>query len=334
MRVLHLTGSAESAFLADLSRLYARDCLALRRADHGGDDVVAYVDPEGGWRFPDALDRAAVEAAPRLEVGEALARIGALAPDVALPQMFCVPGMTSYRALLDVLGIPFVGNPADVMALAADKQRARAVVAAAGVAVPAGEVLRGEERPTLPPPAVVKPVGADNSAGVALVQDDAGWDGALAGARAHGDAVLVEAFVPLGREVRVGVLEREDGLRVLPLEEYAVPAGVRTADDKLARADDGELRLVAKDPSRAWTVGEEDPAFAAVAELARTCHVALGCRDYSLHDVRIDPEGRPWFLEASLYCSFSRQSVLAVMAAADGVPTHELLAGALRRRAA
>ena len=54
--------------------------------------------------------------------------------------MFCLPGMTHYRALFDVLGIPYVGNAPDVMALTADKAKAKAVVAAAGVDVPAGEV--------------------------------------------------------------------------------------------------------------------------------------------------------------------------------------------------
>jgi D-alanine-D-alanine ligase len=68
---------------------------------------------------------------------------------------------------------------------------------------------------------------------------------------------------------------------------------------------------------------------------ARACHRALGCRDYSLFDFRIDPDGQPWFLEAGLYCSFARTSVVAVMARAAGTEVDELfatvLAGALAR---
>jgi len=56
----------------------------------------------------------------------------------------------------------------------------------------------------------------------------------------------------------------------------------------------------------------------------------------SLFDFRIDPTGRPVFLEASLYCSFAPSSVLAVMAAAGGIALDDLLAtavtGALKRR--
>ena len=58
----------------------------------------------------------------------------------------------------------------------------------------------------------------------------------------------------------------------------------------------------------------------------RGCHRALGCRDYSLFDFRIDPEGQPWFLEAGLYCSYAPSSVIAVMAAAIGLDVADLFA--------
>lgn len=54
--------------------------------------------------------------------------------------------MTEYRTLLDLLKIPYVGNPSKVMAIAADKAKARAVVSAEGVQVPQGVLLRrGDE---------------------------------------------------------------------------------------------------------------------------------------------------------------------------------------------
>ena len=87
--------------------------------------------------------------------------------------------------------------------------------------------------------------------------------------------------------------------------------------------------MVAKDVEHAWIVDADDPANAAVGELARRAHRALGCRDYSLFDVRIDPEGRPWFIEAGLYCSFAPSSVIAVMAAAGGIDLAALFAGAV-----
>jgi D-alanine-D-alanine ligase len=251
--------------------------------------------------------------------------------------MFCVAGMTHYRALLDVLGLPYVGNTADVMALGAHKARARAIVAAAGVDVPHGELVHPGERPSIEPPAVVKPVDADNSVGVALVGDRADYDVAVKDACTHAGAALVETYVELGREVRCGIVVQDGELVCLPLEEYDMDPTrkpIRDYDDKLDRGGsggDGDLRLLAKDGIRSWIVDADDPVTARVWAAARACHTALGCRDYSLFDFRIDPSGRPWFLEAGLYCSFARQSVIAVMAQAAGIGLDRLFDAALEQ---
>ena len=332
LRVLHLVGSAVSDFYAELSRLYASDCLSATADPARYEFSVAYVSPDGRWRFPSGLSPEAIAAAPPMPLPAALDRILALRPDVAVPQMFCLPGMTTYRALLDLLAIPYAGNVPAVMALGADKAKAKAVVAAAGVAVPAGEVLRRGQRSTMPAPVVVKPLDADNSLGLGLVREPADYDAALAEAFAHSDAVLVEDFVPLGREVRCGVLERHGRLVCLPLEEYdvdPVTRPVRGYADKIDRGGGGDLRLVAKEATKAWIVDPDDPVTAAVWDAARRCHTALGCRHYSLFDFRVDPDGRPWFLEAGLYCSFARTSVVTVMAAAAGIDLPNLFRTAL-----
>ncbi|GAA4544878.1 D-alanine--D-alanine ligase [Pseudonocardia xishanensis] len=327
-RVLHLVGSAVDEFFADLSRLYAADCLEVTSGGH--EALVAVVAPDGTWRFPADLSPSAIAAARAVPLADAVAFLSRAGIDVVVPQMFCLPGMTRYRGLFDLLGIPYLGNPPDVMALGADKARARAVVAAAGVAVPAGEVLRPGEETSIGLPLVVKPVDADNSVGLTFVRDPAELGQALEEAFAHSPAALVEEFVPLGREVRCGVLDRGGELVCLPLEEYAMdPADkpVRLAADKLARDDGGDLRLVAKDPTHAWIVDPTDPVTEAVWAAARACYRALGCRHYGLLDFRIDPQGEPFFLEAGLYCSFARTSVVATMAAAAGIGVRELFDG-------
>lgn len=321
-RLLHLVGSPADEFFADLSRLYARGCLDALAGDDRYDHVIAHVSPDRVWTFPDDLGPESRSAAEEFDVAGAIAHIRALGIDAVLPQMFCRPGMTAYRSLFPILGIDIIGNTAEVMAIAADKAQARAVVAAAGVPVPTGEVLNPGDTPTLSPPVVVKPVDADNSAGVTLVTEADAMGAALTEAYAHGTTALVEEFVPLGREVRCGVLVRDGELVCLPLEEYAVDADtapIRTPQDKLSRADGGDLYLVAKTADRAWIVPDDDPIVARVHEEARRAHVALGCRHYSLFDFRISPDGTPFFLEAGPYCSFSPGSVIAVMAAAAGI---------------
>jgi len=147
--------------------------------------------------------------------------------------------------------------------------------------------------------------------------------------------VLVERYVELGREVRCGVVDLRGGggdLRVLPLEEYAVHPDtkpIRGYDDKLARSDDGELGLVAKDTDHAWIVPDDDPVVPAVAEAALAAYDALGCRHYGLFDFRVDPDGTPYFLEAGLYCSYATTSVVVVMARAAGIDLPDLFATAV-----
>lgn len=330
--VLHLVGSPTDAFFADLSRLYAADCLDAAADPARYRFHVAYVTPDRRWRFPAALEAASIETAPAMPVADALAHVASLGIDLAVPQMFCPAGMTHYRALLDVLAIPFLGNTPEAMANTMHKGRARALVAAGGVDVPPGELLRRGEEPTLAPPVVVKPAATDNSVGVTLVLDAAELDRALDAAFAHGDEVLVERFIEPGREVRCGIVDHDGELVGLPLEEYDLDATrpIRGYGEKLAREPGGDLRLMAKDGAAAWTVDLDDPVTARVTEVARRCHLALGCRHYSLFDFRIDPDGRPWFLEAGLYCSFARQSVISTMAAAIGIDTGELFARSVR----
>ena len=332
LRVLHLVGSAVSEFMAELSQLYARDCLDATADLSRYEFHIAYVLPDGRWRFPTGLSAVELAAATPQSVADAIRHLVELDIDVVVPQMFCRPGMTTYRALFDLLAIPYVGNTSDVMALGADKAKAKAVVAAAGVRVPAGEVLRGGDRPTLAPPVVVKPLDGDNSVGLTLVRAQGEFSAALAAAFKYSDRVLVESYVELGREVRCGAFEQDGELVFLPLEEYDVDADtkpIRDNADKISRDDSGELGLVAKDGAKAWIVDPGDPVTERVWAAARRCHVALGCRHYSLFDFRIDADGEPWFLEAGLYCSFAKQSVIPTMARAAGITVEELFRTAI-----
>lgn len=331
LRVLHLVGSTESDLLADLSYHYAAGCLTATADPALYEPLIALVAPEGHWRFPTDLSAEAVDHARPVTVADAVALLARLEVDVVVPQMFCLSGMTHHRALFDLLGIPYVGNIPSVMALTADKARAKAVVSAAGVRVPDGEVLRKGERPTLSLPVVVKPVAGDNSVAMTLVRHRDEYAGALEVAWEHGPA-LVETFIPPGREVRGATLVRNKKVIALPLEEYAVDPNhrpVRDASSKYLHGKDGAVQLTAKGNDLAWIVDANDPATSIVQSASIRCHYALGCRHYGLFDFRIDEEGQPWFLEAGLYCSFAPQSVISTMALAAGTPLPTLFADSL-----
>ncbi|MBD1218261.1 MAG: D-alanine--D-alanine ligase [Aphanizomenon flos-aquae Clear-A1] len=327
LRILHLVGSAQNDFYCNLSRLYAQDCLTGIADQLLYDFEIAYITPDLLWRFPPSLSSEDIAITKPMSLFKAIEFLTARNVDLVLPQMFCIPGMTHYRSLLDLLKIPYIGNTPDIMAITAHKARAKAIVAAAGVKVPRGEILRSGDIPTIKPPAVVKPASSDNSLGVTLVKDATEYETALKTGFEYAKEVIVEEYIELGREVRCGIIVKDGELVGLPLEEYLVNSHkpIRNYADKLKQGDDGNLYLTAKDNIKAWIVNTHDPITQKVQEVAKKCHQALGCRHYSLFDFRIDPNGEPWFLEAGLYCSFAPKSVISSMAKAAGIPLNELL---------
>jgi D-alanine-D-alanine ligase len=327
LRILHLVGSAQNDFYCNLSRLYAQDCLTGIADQLLYDFEIAYITPDLLWRFPPSLSSEDIAITKPMSLFKAIEFLTARNIDLVLPQMFCIPGMTHYRSLLDLLKIPYIGNTPDIMAITAHKARAKAIVAAAGVKVPRGEILRSGDIPTIKPPAVVKPASSDNSLGVTLVKDATEYETALKTGFEYAKEVIVEEYIELGREVRCGIIVKDGELVGLPLEEYLVNSHkpIRNYADKLQQTDNGNLRFAAKDNIKSWIVNTHDPITQKVQEVAKKCHQALGCRHYSLFDFRIDPNGEPWFLEAGLYCSFAPKSVISSMSKAAGIPLNELL---------
>ena len=329
VRILQFMGSPTNVAYCELSELYARGCIEALSDPSRYAFLIAHVSPDGTWRFPSSLSSDTVAAATPCTFAAAAAHIATLAIDVAVPQMFCIRGMTDMRALLELLAIPYIGNRPLQTAIAANKAMAKAIVAAAGVDVPPSELLSAGDLPTLDVPAVVKPNDADNSDGVALIVEPHEFATAIPQAFQFSSTVLVERYIPLGREVRCGVVERNGELLALPLEEYYVDPvlrPVRRAIDKLKRNDDGDLTLVAKTRAESWIVARDDAIVPAVHAAARRCFRALDSRHYNLFDFRIDPHGRPWFLESGPYCSFAPQSVLVTMMEAAGIPLRQFFA--------
>ena len=72
--------------------------------------------------------------------------------------------------------------------------------------------------------------------------------------------------------------------------------------------------------NRSCPADVDEALWAKVEAGAKRAHVALGCRDYSLYDVRVSPSGEVAFLEACLYCSFAPRSVVVLMAGATAEP--------------
>lgn len=125
LKIIHLVGSPVSKYYSMVSILYARQMLQgveNCEATKGAFEFhFAVVLPGGSWCFTRDLDEASIVAAPKLAHGEAISKIAAQDFDACVPHMFCYPGYTSYRALMDLLRIPLVGNSPECMGLITDK---------------------------------------------------------------------------------------------------------------------------------------------------------------------------------------------------------------------
>lgn len=318
--LLHLLGSPTSTYYEELSLMYARGCVS---ANDDGEYrfVYAVVHPGALMSFPMDLSPETLERTPKVPAGAGVGRLAALGADVCQSHMFCQIGVSTYRALLDLLSVPFIGGSVDAMTLTTHKARTRAVVAEAGVPVAAGEVLRKGMRPTLAMPYILKPCSEDNSMGIGVVHEASELEEKLAEAFEFDDEVLCEQFIPPGRELRFGVLEDESGAPTitLPAVEYFLSAAkpVRTSSDKTNVDENGKPVQFAK-PARACPAEINEPLRLKLVDAVTRAHAALGCRDYSLYDFRVDPHGEIYFLEATLFCCFAPNSVICLMADASG----------------
>merc|ERR1712023_363247 len=153
-----------------------------------------------------------------------------------------------------------------------------------GTPVAQAQLLREGEKPSLPLPFILKPCSEDNSMGITLVEKTDDVEKALAAAFKFDDEILCEQYIPLGRELRVGVLQQADGsLRFLPAIDYHLPAEkpIRTSADKIG-VDEKGIPATFTAASRTCPAVLDSKLAMELESAAFAAHTALGCRDYSL----------------------------------------------------
>jgi D-alanine-D-alanine ligase len=324
-------------------------------------DALALADPGGG--DVGAAERAAVEAvgsviddvaAVAVEMGARVERV-ALSPDgptflrqiaaldVELVVNFAETwgGRADREAAvgwaLEARGLPYTGAPPRALTLCLDKPTTRAVLAAEGVDVAPGLVLRGVDEPWPAPvptagPWIVKPAAQDASHGIDA--ESVVPDAAAACARARhlfsrglGPA-LVERFID-GRELNVSVVALDDASPcVLPVAEIVygqLPKGlprILTYASKWdpASADyQGSVSVEARDLAPALR--------AAVERTALQAWRALGLAGYGRVDLRVDAADRPVVIDVNPNPDISRDAGLALAAARAGIEYGRLVRG-------
>ena len=251
--------------------------------------------------------------------------------DVAIPVFHGRPGEDgTVQALLELIGVPYVGNGVAASAVGMDKQMTKIMMTSAGLTVADGVVLDGPDavlteadRKRLGLPVFVKPARAGSSLGVSRVDDWADLDQALATARESDTKILVEAAVH-GREVEVGVLQRADG-EVLcgpPLEIIKAEASVFDFNAKYQPVGGAVLSCPA----------DIDPrATALLQEQAELTFRTLGCSgllrvDFFLVASGVDGELQPVLNEVNTFPGITPMSQYPLIWETAGVALPELLA--------
>jgi D-alanine-D-alanine ligase len=203
-------------------------------------------------------------------------------------------------ALLELLGIPYVGSDPLTLCVTLDKPVAKRLVAAEGFPTPGFRTFRSADVFTgdgLAFPVIVKPVFEGSSKGVRLSSRASSAAQAREMVRfvteTYRQDAMVEEFVA-GPEVTVGILGNESP-RAVGLMEIA-PKKVRNEEFvySLEVKRDWENQVEYRCPPRF-----PPEIVAGIERNALGIYRALGCRDFSRIDFRIDAAGVPQFIECN-----------------------------------
>jgi len=229
----------------------------------------------------------------------------------------------SIQGFLETLGIPYTGSGVHASAVGMHKVTTKIVLAAHGIPVPEGLVIKRGERMSsalalrsakLRWPVVVKPASEGSTIGVTIVKKPAQWQEALTLAHRYDRDAMVEAYIP-GHEVTVSLLGRRDEPpKALPAVEIVAPNGFY---DFSAKYEKGKTRYLCPAPLPSAVTKQ-------IRNLALRTYVLLGCTGAARVDFRITPRGRPYVLEINTAPGMTETSLLPMAAAQAGIGYEEL----------
>jgi D-alanine-D-alanine ligase len=244
-----------------------------------------------------------------------------LRPDVAFNALHGKMGEDgAIQGLLELLRIPYTHSGVLASALAMHKDRAKIVLAAAGIPVAEGKVVDRREaalRHVMAPPYVLKPVSEGSSFGVVIVKADRTHPPQEVGREdwPYGDELLAERFVA-GKELTCAVMgDRPLGV----IEIRPVSEAFYGYDAKYTKG--GSLHVL---PAELKPKIYQD-----VQNLSLRAHRALGCRGVTRADFRFDEDmgegGELICLEVNTQPGMTETSLAPEMAAHAGINFGELV---------
>ncbi len=232
-----------------------------------------------GRECADALERLGARVS-RIDAGRDLAQVlTAAKPDVVFNALHGAWGEDGcVQGVLETLGLPYTHSGVLASALAMDKAKAKAVLAAAGVTVPGGGLFNRfdvAKSHVMAPPYVVKPNAEGSSVGVFLVFEGANGppQQVVAPDWTFGEEVMVEPYIA-GQELAVAVM----GQQALTVTDIVSRTGFYDYDAKYGEG--GSTHIMPADMPK--------PAFERALRMAEAAHGALGCQGVTRSDFRYD----------------------------------------------
>jgi D-alanine-D-alanine ligase len=218
-------------------------------------------------------------------------------------------GEAEITGLVELLGYPATGSPAECLALVRDKARTKWLLAGAGLPTPEFRLIADDDPldehdlgPLLARGAViVKPAHEDASLGIgpdSIVSKQASLARQIERVRSRYGPVLVEQFI-VGREFNAAVVALGEP-ELLPLAEIEFSGDARpgwqivTYEAKWAAGSFADRSTPPRCPARVDAATAER-----IGQLALAAFRLTGCRDYARIDMRMDAEGRVYVLEVN-----------------------------------
>ncbi len=219
-------------------------------------------------------------------------------PGMVFNMAYGIQGQSRYThipAMLEMMGVPYVGSGPAAHGIALDKVMTKIVFQRFNLPTPEYNVINGYDYDVnaLEFPVIVKPRNESVSMGMKVVYNAEELKAAVDELLDNHIAVFVERFIP-GREFAVGLLGNEPNLEILPVVEIGLdsPDAIQTYDHK-TKSPMGKICP----PDLPADKMEE------IKLLARKAFNSLGLCDYARVDFRMDSEGNFYLLEINSMAS-------------------------------
>ncbi len=283
--IYNLKKGSHSADVPDIEAEYDNfdTVLSIKRALEGGGFTVALLEADAA--LPEKLSKTAIDLA--FNIAEGTKGRGR---EAQIP------------ALLNMLGIPFVGSDETTLCLALDKALTKRLVASYHIRTPRYEVIKKDEPLNIKSrhfPVIVKPNAEGSSKGISEISIVSSREELRALAKRniglYGGDMLAEEYIE-GREFTVGILGNGKETRVFPPMEIIFQKETQGSYHVYSYPVKQDYKNYV---TYSCPAGLSERELQEMTAAARRIYEILGCRDFARMDFRMSQDGKIYFIEVN-----------------------------------